>query len=121
MYKYKMDSYTIGDDCEFTPEELELVKKGEESKGMIYIDNKPICEFFPAEVAYCKKVTGLDFQTVLQKMLSEISPDPWKAARELFDRFGEEYEGEDDIPGMTAYALQHYIDQLAKERKLEKL
>lgn len=114
---HKLDGYTIDESCEFTPEELEMVLSCEDDEETIYLDGKPIGKYLPMEARYCKKVTGMDYEEFLKKMLSEIDADPWIAARKLFPQFGEEYEGDDDIPGMTAYAMQDYVDKIATAKK----
>jgi hypothetical protein len=108
----KLDNYKIDESCEFTPEILELARHCLDDRKTLYLDGKPISQVFPLEERYCKKVTGLDYGTLLSRMLAEINPDPWKAAQELFFRYGEEYD-ERFIPGMTQLAMSDYVDDIA--------
>jgi hypothetical protein len=108
--------YQIDKSCEFTEDELKTVQTCENDEKFIYLSGKRIGRVLPAEAAYCKKVTGVEYNQLLRKVLAELDPDPWKAIHKLFDQYGNEYE-EENIPNVTAFTMQEYIFKIAKEQQ----
>jgi hypothetical protein len=108
----KIDGYKVDESCKLTEKELKIVQTCVNDEKFLSLDGKTIGRVLSVEEKYCKKVTGLDYEILLQKVLTEIDSDPWKAIRKLFERYGKEYK-ESCIPGVTAFMMQEYIDGVA--------
>ncbi len=109
--------YTFDASCNMNDNaKAELIKKVEKWKNECkLIEIGPYtCRIHPTTISHCKKITGMDYEDLLDQLLGEISKgdDKETALKNLFDIYGEVFD-ENKISGLINFAMDNIVSDFA--------